>query len=157
MMRYARFLCNFLFGIIFAFVSLIGLTVTCILLLVFYCSFRLIWLFSGTAAIERSKRKFENQRQKLLQRSRKQRSDYSRAANHQDIVELIQQIDQQLQIHQHQLDANLVDELHYLLGRYQQDLKFDKTLHIHAIVTNTDAASLNTALSKLVDDITTLD
>ena len=107
--------------------------------------------------MERTKQQFEHQRQKLLQRAKKQRFDYSRAADRQDIELLIQQIEQQLQCHQQQLDVHLVNELHYLLGRYQQDLKFDKTLRIHAIVTNTDAALLNTALSELVNDITILD
>lgn len=157
MIPYVKLLINFLLGLIFAFISLIGLTVGCVLLLIFYCSFRLIWLFSGAAAIERSKRRFKNQSQKLLQQFRKKRSNYARAANHKDMVELLEEIDQQLQHHQQLLDAELVDELHYLLDRYQQSFNFDKTLYIHTIVTTTDASSLNTTLSKLLNDDSALD
>lgn len=157
MLRFARLLCKLITGTLLALMSLIGLVAASLFLLVYYCCYRFIWLFSSTAAIERSKSKFEYRQQKLIFRAKKQRSNYSRTADLHNIEELVEQIEQQLQNHQQHLDAHLVEELRYLLGRYQQDIKFDKTLHIHAIVTNTDASSLNTALAKLLNDTTVLD
>jgi len=157
MLSYIRFLLFFFAGILFTLLSFIGIVFVCGLLLVFYYLYRFIWLFSGAAAIERGKRRFEQRHEKLLLRARKKRSDYSMDADRQDIVELIQQINQHLQLHQEQLDTHLVSELNYLLGRYQQNLNFDKTLHIHAIVSKTDAALLNAAISELLNDITMLD
>ena len=157
MLTLIRSLLLFFVGILFTLFSFIGIVFACILLLIFYCLYRFIWLFSGAASIERSKNRFEQRKTKFLLRSRKKRSDYSINADRQDVEELIQQINQYLQLHQQQLDVNLVDELHYLLSRYQQNLNFDKTLHIHAIVTKTDAAFLNAAISEMLSDITILD
>ena len=156
MLALIRFILSFFAGLLFTLMSFIGLAVACLLLLIFYCSYRLIWLFSGTAAVARSKRKFEHQRNKLIHHAYRQRKHYSSVADRQDIIELRVQIEQQLQNHQLHIDAHLVNELYYLLSRYEQDLNFDKTLHIHAIVTKTDASSLNTTITELLNDSTNL-
>ncbi len=157
MWTYLRFLLFFLAGLFFTLFSFIGIAFACVFLIVFYCLYRFFWLFSGAASKERAKNRFEKRQKKLLLKARKKRLDYSNESDQRDVEELIQQINGHLQIHQQYIDAHLIDELHYLLGRYQQGLKFDKTLHIHAIVTKTDAAELNAVLSDLLNDMTILD
>ncbi|MEO1879997.1 MAG: hypothetical protein ABGX40_08500 [Methylococcales bacterium] len=157
MLNYFRFPLFFLVDILLTLCAFIGIVLVSILLLFFYCLYRFIWLFSGAAAIARHKQRFEQRQNRLLLSAKKQRSDYSMHADRQDIVELIQHINQHLQTHQPQLDTQVVNELHYLLGRCLQSLNFDKTLYIHAIVTGTDSDLLNAVISKLVNETTILD
>ena len=153
MYKYVISLARLIGGMLLVGVALLGFSVVCLLLILFYLLYRFLWLFSNEASKQHMEQKFKRRKEKLLHYELNKRSKFSTSIDQENICSLIKLTNQEISSRKEYLDSFVLSETQYLLNRCRHDQDFNQALRIHDIVVQTDDVLLNQKLANLIDEL----